>query len=309
MVPRERKRRGGTDGRQAAFEGMDSFLELEEPVPPQPGIPLLPEVTFCCFDVETTGLSAFSRLVEIGAVRFRLEGEPEEFSTLVDPGRPIEEDAVLVHGIDDDMVSGAPDAHEALSAFFEFMRGCVAVAHNAPFDVGVTAVEASRAGLPLPEETVLDSVGLARACLPGLANHRLSTLAEALGVDDSPLHRSLADARVVARIVEEAALRDGGWRSRPWGHLADLTSSVRFRDFSLGAAGAPRGLALLQEAAEAGLAVSIVYEGGSKGTQPRLVTPRGLQARRGVVYLEALCHLDGAIKNFRLDRIRAIEPA
>jgi DNA polymerase III epsilon subunit family exonuclease len=308
MVPRERKRREGTNGRQAAFEGMDSFLELEEPVPPQPGIPLLSEVTFCCFDAETTGLSAFSRLVEIGAVRFRLEGEPEEFSTLVNPGRPIEEDAVLVHGIDDDMVSGAPDAHEALSSFFGFMQGCVPVAHNASFDVGVMAVEASRAGLPLPEETVLDSIGLARNCLPGLANYRLSTLAEALGIGNSLLHRSLADARVVARIVEEAALRVGDWRIWPLSHFADMTTSVRFRDFSLGAAGAPRGLALLQEAAEAGLAVSIVYEGGSKGTQPRLVTPRGLQARRGVVYLEALCHIDGVIKNFRLDRIRAIEP-
>lgn len=278
-------------------------------LPAQEGATPLSRTFFCAFDLETTGLSAFSRLVEIGAKRFRLEGPAEEFSSLVDPGRPIPREAVAVHGIDDAAVSGAPQAGQVIADFLDFSSGCVLVAHNASFDVGVMAVEASRSGLSLPEEAVLDSIGLARSCLPGLPDYRLSTLAEALGMDDSPLHRSLADARVVARIVEEAAHRIEDWPSKPLNQLAARTYSVRFSDFAVGASQASAILAILQEAAEDGREVYIVYEGGSKESQPRLVTPLGLLARRGVVFLKALCHLDGVSKNFRLDRVRAVERA
>lgn len=70
----------------------------------------LEDVTFCALDVETTGLSSFSRLVEIGAVRFYIARDSVEFSTLVDPGQHIPEDVACVHSIDDEAVAGAPDA-------------------------------------------------------------------------------------------------------------------------------------------------------------------------------------------------------
>ena len=45
---------------------------------------------YIAFDVETTGLSAFTeRLVELGAVVFENGTIVNQFSTLVNPGRPI----------------------------------------------------------------------------------------------------------------------------------------------------------------------------------------------------------------------------
>lgn len=261
------------------------------------------EAAFCCFDVETTGLSSFSRLVEIGAVRFRLGGEGEEFSTLVDPGQHISEDATEVHGIDDAAVAGAPKASEAVEAFLGFAGGCVLVAHNAGFDVGIMAVEAGRAGLRLPPGTVLDSIGLAKSLLPQQPNYQLSTLAKTLGIDTSKLHRALADARATRAVVEAAVLSLPGWMDLTLGYLLSRTRTVDFSDYVDMDIELPPHLSLLSQALESERAIRIVYDGGSKGRSPRVITPSGLFAKKGRIYVEALCHTDGVSKSFRLDRI------
>ena len=75
---------------------------------------LIAEVSFCALDLETTGLSSLSRIVEVGAVRFRLGEEGEQLQTLVDPGCAIPGSASRVHGITDEMVRGAPPARQVL---------------------------------------------------------------------------------------------------------------------------------------------------------------------------------------------------
>ncbi len=49
------------------------------------------------------------------------------------------------------------------------------------------------------------------------------------------------------------------------------------------------------------------YAGGTRGTIPRDVTPRGFVQRGGVAYLVAFCHLDSFEKSFRLDRVHRYE--
>src|SRR5450830_1194991 len=72
----------------------------------------LSDAGFCAVDLETTGLSSFSRIVEVGAVRFKVGKEGEHFQTLVDPGCAIPPGAMRVHGITDEMVAGSPQARE-----------------------------------------------------------------------------------------------------------------------------------------------------------------------------------------------------
>ncbi|MDI6875057.1 WYL domain-containing protein [Candidatus Solincola sp.] len=50
----------------------------------------------------------------------------------------------------------------------------------------------------------------------------------------------------------------------------------------------------------------MVYTGGTKG-RSRRITPTGLFANRGHIYLEAYCHLDNTSKSFRIDRIMSME--
>ena len=77
---------------------------------------------YVVFDLETTGLSPEAdEMIEISGIRVREGKAAEEFSTLVNPGRPIPYAASRVNGITDRMVRKAPDLRDALGRFLAFM--------------------------------------------------------------------------------------------------------------------------------------------------------------------------------------------
>ena len=78
--------------------------------------PRLTNITFLAFDTETTGLQPIvQRLVEVGAVRFRLDGnDTATFQQLIDPNIPIPPEVQRVHGITDAMVRGKPAIEHVL---------------------------------------------------------------------------------------------------------------------------------------------------------------------------------------------------
>ena len=55
----------------------------------------------CFFDLEATGLNVIrDRIVQIAIVKYFANGqEPEELELLINPGIPISEEAMKVHGI------------------------------------------------------------------------------------------------------------------------------------------------------------------------------------------------------------------
>ncbi len=124
------------------WEAQRSFDELGRP---------LRDVTFCVVDLETTGGSAAggSMITEIGAVKVRSGEVLGEFQTLVNPRSEIPPFIAVLTGITNSMVSDAPSIESALPAFLEFAAGCVLVAHNAPFDVGLPQALRRRAGAPV----------------------------------------------------------------------------------------------------------------------------------------------------------------
>jgi len=166
---------------------------------------LLAASSFTAFDFETTGLDpARERVVELGAVRFRLSEEAgswiptveAEFSSLVNPGRPIPREAGAIHGISDLDVSFSPSFAALAGDFFRFLGDSVLVAHNAPFDLGFLAAETARAGLEMPPNAAYDTIVLARTAVPHLPSYALSALAKSFGIDQKDAHRGADDARV-----------------------------------------------------------------------------------------------------------------
>ena len=158
----------------------------------------LDDAPYVVFDVETTGGSpGTGGITEIGAVKL-VGGEiVEQFSTLVNPGRPIEPFVIRLTGITNSMVADAPDMDLVMPRFEKFVEGTVLVGHNIGFDCSF--VTAARNDTPLPNP-VLDTLKLARTLVPGLKRYRLSSVVAHFGVRQMPNHRALSDAAATAGV-------------------------------------------------------------------------------------------------------------
>lgn len=167
------------------------------------GVPLA-DLSLVVVDVETTGwLADDAELTEIGAVRLSGAQLTGEFCSLVRPASPIPEAITELTGITDDMVRRAPRAAPALQAFLAFARGCVLVAHNAPFDVGFLTTACAASGLAWPAMAVLDTAVLARLVLGSrdVPDYRLASLARYFATRTTPCHRALADAKATGEVL------------------------------------------------------------------------------------------------------------
>ena len=152
--------------------------------------------TYIALDLETTGLSAErDAIIEVGAVKFR-DGEAcEEFSTLIDPGRPIPYEVRQLTGIADADVLGKPRFAEVADQLMRFVGQHPVVAHNASFDLGFLRAQ----GL-CHENAGLDTWELSTVLLPDQPSYSLGALAASLGIVHENQHRALSDAYVAGQL-------------------------------------------------------------------------------------------------------------
>mgnify|MGYP004648225013 CR=1 FL=1 len=156
--------------------------------------------SFVVFDLETTGLSPVDDAVtEIGAVKV-VNGEiVDTFSTFVNPGRKIPQHIVEITSITDEMVADADMIDKALPRFLEFVGDSALVAHNATFDVGFITAAAQKLDIPF-KACFIDTVGMSRALLTDIKNHKLNTIAAHLGISLENHHRAVDDATATGHI-------------------------------------------------------------------------------------------------------------
>jgi len=156
--------------------------------------------TYVVFDIETTGLSAYTdKIIEIGAVRIEQGSVAGRFSSFVNPQRPIPYRIESLTGINDSMVMNADTIEVVLPRFLEFITGATLVAHNASFDMGFIRKNCQDLGYQ-SEFTSVDTVGMARFLLPELSRFKLETVAKTLKVALRNHHRAVDDAECTADI-------------------------------------------------------------------------------------------------------------
>jgi DNA polymerase-3 subunit epsilon len=192
--------RRGLNGRGIAGRGELAEVELSQ-------------LEFAVVDLETTGWSpGAAAITEIGAVRVRGGLRQGEFASLVNPGMPVPPGIADLTGITDWMLAAAPRLGAVLPGWLDFARGCVLVAHNAPFDLGFLVAGCGDCGLAWPGFTVLDTVMLARQVMDPdeVPDCKLGTLAGFFHARTAPNHRALADARATADVL--------GWLIRRLAH-------------------------------------------------------------------------------------------
>lgn len=176
--------------------------------------------TFVAFDTETTGLNAASDyIIEIGAVKFDrrgLIGAP--FDVLIKPPVPLTSFITSLTKITDEMLTGCPDAAEAIRDFIIYMGGrrTILLAHNAKFDIGFINCELARRSLPPITNLCIDTLTAAKWAYPELARgekgqYKLQSLAGKLNIRVEQAHRAEDDARVCMelfkRIVSDTKTR------------------------------------------------------------------------------------------------------
>lgn len=153
-------------------------------------------------DLEMTGLQAKTeRILEIGAVKVERGILTERFQTFVDPHRILSPRITALTGITQDMVAGAPEAVEALHDFLGFAGELPLVGHNILFDYSFLKQCAVNHKLPLEREAV-DTLKIARVCLPDLESRRLESLCRFYKIAEGQEHRALADAWMTAQLFE-----------------------------------------------------------------------------------------------------------
>lgn len=160
-----------------------------------------------CFDTETTGLDPFTgdRLLEIGCIELiNNKRTGNYFHEIINPERDIPEDAVRIHGISNDKVIGKPIFKDIIDKFIEFVADSPLIAHNAPFDMKFLHHEFELLGYKKLENTVIDSLLLAKEKFPGQKNN-LDALCKRFNVDASArvFHGALLDAELLADVYIE----------------------------------------------------------------------------------------------------------
>lgn len=102
------------------------------------------------FDIESTGLNVMKdRIIQIAFVKLKVGGgPPEELELLVNPGVPISEEAMAVHGITPQDVRNKPLFREVARDIFNFIGNADMAGYNSDrFDLPMLMEEFNRCGI------------------------------------------------------------------------------------------------------------------------------------------------------------------
>ncbi|MEJ4099433.1 exonuclease domain-containing protein [Corynebacterium mastitidis] len=227
-----------------------------------PGAAKIPGLSFVALDVETANAD-WGSICQVGAVRFIDGAEADSASWLCQPPVPgFDPRNVSIHGIGERDVAQAESFAQVLPALAAFLGDLPVVAHNAQFDLTALHRASAAAGIDAPELRFGCSLALARAHSLDVRNHRLPTVAEALGVDLERHHDALADARACGAIVAALAAR----ADFHGGEEGSLMAFFHSQGFTLGSLGAGGVYPVLKDRTGAGIAAQRREPGGGRAS-------------------------------------------
>ncbi|MDP3953482.1 MAG: 3'-5' exonuclease [bacterium] len=163
----------------------------------------------CFFDLESTSLSAYGEILEIGALRVETDAfnVMEEFNIKVLPQRiEVADPAALeISGYNEELwAKEGIESKEALARFMDFAEGSILSAHNLPMDWMWLQRNLEDVGLnPSHVYSGIDTVGVAWTVFhrKGInAPLSLGKLADYFDIDRGQAHRALDDARTAYKV-------------------------------------------------------------------------------------------------------------
>lgn len=104
----------------------------------------------CFFDLEATGLNVVTdRIVQIAVIKYKKDSsEPETYEQLINPGIPISQEAMNVHGITPEMLRNKPTFQQVADELFAFIGDADLAGYNSNrFDIPMLVEEFARVGI------------------------------------------------------------------------------------------------------------------------------------------------------------------
>ena len=157
---------------------------------------------YAIIDIETTGGSeVYERITEIAVFIYDCEKVVNQFTSLVNPERPIPYYITKLTGINDKMVESAPTFEQLAPKIDQITEGCFFVAHNVTFDYNFVRDEFRRIGFKYERKT-LCTVKLSRKLIPGKRSYSLGNLCNEIGIHIKDRHRAAGDALATVKLFE-----------------------------------------------------------------------------------------------------------
>ncbi len=155
-------------------------------------------------DTETTGISIKEghRIVEIGCVELEnLVPTKNKFHCYLNPERKVSEEALKVHGYNDEFLSKQKKFKEIGNEFINFIKDKRLIIHNAEFDLSHLNNELKLFGKQPIENEVVDTLVLARDKFPG-SQISLDALCKRFRIDNSRrvTHTALIDCDLLTKV-------------------------------------------------------------------------------------------------------------
>lgn len=263
------------------------------------------ETNFVFFDVETTGLSpAFGdRVCELAMVQWQGGRNSAVFHSLINPGRPISRAASAINGLTDELVAKAPYFAEVAPDILKFVREAVLVGHNAAFDLGFLNHHLGSLQLDPIENTVIDTLALARRCFKFPSNS-LGNIARTLCLPITEEHRALGDVNTTISIFQRFLddLKDRNIESI--GQLIELQGG----EIVVAPVIRPILPTVVEEAIKGQGRLFIRYVTEFNEEITRIVEPRRVQIVEGKAVLVAYCPFQESELSLPLSQIMEMKP-
>lgn len=177
---------------------------------------------YAILDIETTG-GKFNEegITEIAIYKFDGHEVVDQFISLVDPEKPIQEFVVKLTGINNKMLRNAPKFYEVAKRIVEITKDCTLVAHNTSFDYRILSTEFGRLGYDYDRNT-LCTVELSQKLILDQPSYSLGKLTKSLGIPMTDRHRASGDALATVQLFKLLLEKDN--------NKSIIQTSVKYHD-------------------------------------------------------------------------------
>ena len=165
-------------------------------------VKLLSGLSFCVFDLETTGSNQKNdKIIEIGLVKIENLKIVETKDFLINPEMKIPEFIQNLTGISQESVKKAPLIEDVIDEIVEFMGDSILVAHNISFDIPFFYSVLKRLKKPALKNKTLCTNLMTKFLIPTLVNSNLNYMCSIFHIPHKKAHKAIDDATASARLL------------------------------------------------------------------------------------------------------------